>query len=182
MANKIKEGAWTGLMDLEGCEICAGDTIEDIKGEKYRVNTYQQAVPIGEGMAIDLHELFHRAAGAIKVCEPEPKAEDEKPATKVCKCCGRELPVSEFGKHARTKDGLQPTCRECKAKAMKGRKLRRLGKVVQVVEVQSPATIRLEPEQIPAKTIADYTPQELVAELRRRGYEVKATRTIIEEL
>lgn len=33
--------------------------------------------------------------------------------TKKCTKCGRELPLSEFGKCARNKDGLQYTCKEC---------------------------------------------------------------------
>ena len=33
--------------------------------------------------------------------------------TKKCTKCGRELPLSEFGKDARSKDGLQCYCKEC---------------------------------------------------------------------
>lgn len=33
--------------------------------------------------------------------------------TKLCKKCGKELPVSEFGICKRYADGLQPYCREC---------------------------------------------------------------------
>lgn len=33
--------------------------------------------------------------------------------TKVCTKCGRELPLSEFGKHRITKDGLSYWCKEC---------------------------------------------------------------------
>jgi len=33
--------------------------------------------------------------------------------TKVCTKCGRELPLSEFGKHRLTKDGLAYRCKEC---------------------------------------------------------------------
>ena len=37
---------------------------------------------------------------------------------KVCNHCKRELPISEFGKHAKTRDGYQPLCKECKGKQM----------------------------------------------------------------
>lgn len=37
---------------------------------------------------------------------------------KFCNHCKRELPISEFGKHARTRDGYQPLCKECKSKQM----------------------------------------------------------------
>ena len=50
--------------------------------------------------------------------EPEPAA------TKVCAHCGRELPVSSFGRHSRTKDGYQPYCKECQSEMNKGHKKR----------------------------------------------------------
>lgn len=61
-----------------------------------------------------------------------PKTTDmenqDTPKTKVCKRCGRELPVTEFGKHCKTKDGLQPYCRECsKASVTEARMKRREG-------------------------------------------------------
>ena len=37
---------------------------------------------------------------------------------KICNLCGKELPLTQFGNHARTKDGLQPLCNECKGKQM----------------------------------------------------------------
>lgn len=39
--------------------------------------------------------------------------------TKICKKCGKELPLECFGKHKTTKDGLQPWCKECKKQYMK---------------------------------------------------------------
>lgn len=33
--------------------------------------------------------------------------------TKVCRECGRELPISEFNKRRTAKDGLQDRCRDC---------------------------------------------------------------------
>lgn len=42
-------------------------------------------------------------------------------ATKVCKKCGRELPVQAFGRHHLAKDGYQPICRECRSEAQKGK-------------------------------------------------------------
>ena len=35
------------------------------------------------------------------------------PNTKKCKTCGKEKPLSEFGKSVQTKDGLNYTCRDC---------------------------------------------------------------------
>ena len=33
--------------------------------------------------------------------------------TKICKKCGRELPITEFSKGNKAKDGLQPWCKHC---------------------------------------------------------------------
>ena len=33
--------------------------------------------------------------------------------TKKCKACGRALPVSEFGKHWKSKDGYRNVCKSC---------------------------------------------------------------------
>lgn len=42
---------------------------------------------------------------------------DEKQiSTKVCNCCGNELPITAFDRHGRSKDGYHKVCRACKAK------------------------------------------------------------------
>lgn len=43
---------------------------------------------------------------------------------KVCSHCGRELPITNFGRHSRTKDGYQPCCRECQSEMNKGHRPR----------------------------------------------------------
>lgn len=40
----------------------------------------------------------------------------KQPEKKVCKHCLKELPVSRFGPHANSKDGLQSWCRQCQRK------------------------------------------------------------------
>lgn len=65
-----------------------------------------------------------RPVSTIRVmdCWVDPSLEEKAPvATKVCPRCGRELPVSEFGRHSRTKDGYQPLCRECRSASVKGK-------------------------------------------------------------
>lgn len=73
------------------------------------------------------HDGPHCNKGRIKPVSPismgdcwEPITEKPDVVTKVCKRCGRELPVSEFGRHPKTKDGYQPVCRECRSAEMKG--------------------------------------------------------------
>ncbi len=44
--------------------------------------------------------------------------------TKICKRCGRALPLTAFGRHSRTKDGYQPLCNECLSEQNKGHRPR----------------------------------------------------------
>lgn len=37
--------------------------------------------------------------------------------TKICPKCGKELPVSEFSKNSKAKDGLQSQCKSCQKAA-----------------------------------------------------------------
>ena len=53
---------------------------------------------------------------------PVPNNENEKESymmetTKKCSTCGRVLPVEEFHKNKRCKDGLMPFCKECHLKS-----------------------------------------------------------------
>ena len=58
-------------------------------------------------------------------CWTEPgTAPAEEMQMKVCSHCGRELPITNFGRHSRTKDGYQPCCKECLSKMNKGHKKR----------------------------------------------------------
>lgn len=58
-------------------------------------------------------------------CFTEPGTAPSDPVqTKVCSHCGRELPVSNFGRHSRTKDGYQPCCKECQSEMNKGHRKR----------------------------------------------------------
>ena len=77
----------------------------------------------------------------------------EQVKTKVCKRCGRELPLHEFGRHARTADGLQVYCRECSKQAMM--RTRR----AKVEKDKERATYGL----------ASFSTEDIVNELRRRG-------------
>ena len=84
--------------------------------------------------------------------------------TKVCKCCGRELPIVEF---RQTKIGRVNTCNECitkhQIKAKADKKMRKM-------EGE-------ESEKAKRARLADFTPRELMEELKRRGYEGTLTYT-----
>lgn len=67
--------------------------------------------------------------------------EEKQISTKVCTCCGNELPVTAFNKHGRSKDGYATICRACKTKVKDGN-----------------------------SELSKFTPRELIEELRVRGY------------
>ena len=88
--------------------------------------------------------------------------------TKTCPRCGRELPCETFGKHARTRDGLQPYCKECRSQARIG-KSSRPGQETQTSYTRT----------VVRETLTD---KQMVDQLREHGWTVTCTRTITEEL
>lgn len=93
---------------------------------------------------------------------------DTKQETQVCKVCGRELPLSRFCK---SHLGVFKTCKECVQKkhvqTLADKKMARLKKD----EVATARNMRL----------SEFEPRELMAELKRRGYEftMKYTKVLI---
>lgn len=91
--------------------------------------------------------------------------------TKVCKKCGRELPVGEFYKMPASKDGIDSVCKEC----------RKVGMRENYKAKKSEALRRKEglPFNVDDKTggagLESYSARELMLELRRRGYSGKLT-------
>lgn len=73
--------------------------------------------------------------------------------TKVCSCCGRELPLSEFHKKTSSKDGHQSYCKECAVKLAR----ERLNSLRAAAAEKGPG-------------LSAYTPRQLMEELARRGY------------
>ena len=86
--------------------------------------------------------------------------------TKVCKCCGRELPISNFKKG---RWGYVSVCTECDKQHRAENKQSRINMAKQKIE-----DVRAENRQL---CLADFTPRELMAELKRRGYEGKLVYT-----
>ena len=79
--------------------------------------------------------------------------------TKVCKVCGKELPIDQFRPNPKCKDGHLDTCYECL-----NNKIKETNKKKEEVDV--------------TKELHLYAEEELVQELRERGWEVTCTKTI----
>lgn len=78
--------------------------------------------------------------------------------TKKCKCCGRELPVSEF---SRAGYGTLNTCKECVSKNKKAAKAKKRQERDFEKEIADARKMRLK----------DFTPRDLMEELASRGIE-----------
>lgn len=80
--------------------------------------------------------------------------------TKKCKCCGRELPISMFTKGGY---GIHNTCKECAVKKRQATKEKK----------DKERNYENEIEQAKKMRLLDFTPRDLMEELKRRGYRGK---------
>lgn len=118
--------------------------------------------------------------------EPMTDMNTRTEATKLCKKCGRHLTLDHFGKKNGTKDGLQYWCKECVTRNVLD--ARRAKKAAQEAAKPQTKTEAPKPEPLPifnpVTAVQEISDDLLAQELRRRGWDVKATRpkTIIEEL
>lgn len=94
--------------------------------------------------------------------------------TKVCKKCGKELPTTEFYPSKAEKDGLQVYCKDCGRDYQRARKAKLKANAFSFREAEKPKpeTINIDGRTlIKVRTsLSDYTPRELLEELKRRGY------------
>lgn len=88
----------------------------------------------------------------------------EQETVKTCKCCGRTLDISNFKKG---RWGYVSVCNECDKLHRAENRQARIDKAKQKVE-----DVRAENRQL---CLADFSPRELMLELKRRGYEGKIT-------
>jgi len=96
------------------------------------------------------------------------------PTTKVCRRCGRELPLEAFAKNKSRTDGLQENCRECMAAYNREYSARKKAGAFtfkpKTEASEAPVAVNPATTEIPD--------HDLVHELRRRGYDVTCKKTI----
>ena len=112
---------------------------------------------------------------AQKECFETKEIEMEEKRTKVCKVCGKELPIEMFRKNTKSKDGYTDTCIDCiNVKIRAG--FNKKKDVQEKPKAEEP--IRLEDTIKMVDAIKNIPGQILVNELRQRGYDVTCTKTI----
>lgn len=84
--------------------------------------------------------------------------------TKICRVCGEEKPISDFPKYSRSTDGYDTRCKCCVNARQKANYHAR----------------KITPKGGGNPALADFTPRELIEELRTRGYKgtLEFTKTI----
>ena len=112
---------------------------------------------------------------AQKECFETKDIEMEEKRTKVCKVCGKELPIEMFRKNNKSKDGYTDTCFDCinvkiRAGFNKKKDVQRKPKAEEPIRLED--TIKM------VDSIDNIPDQALVNELRQRGYDVTCTKTI----
>lgn len=112
---------------------------------------------------------------AQKECFEPKEIEMEEKRTKVCKVCGKELPIDMFRKNIKSKDGYTDTCFDCiNVKIRAG--FNKKKDVQEKPKAEEP--MRLEDTIKMVDAIHNVPDQALVNELRQRGYDVTCTKTI----
>lgn len=102
----------------------------------------------------------------------ETKVETMQNGLKECKRCGRLLPLGCF---KRTRyGGYACVCTECSTKKLRENRQKRIEEQKQKVE-----DVRAENRKL---CLTDFTPRELMEELKRRGYEFEMTYTEVHHI
>lgn len=86
--------------------------------------------------------------------------------TKFCKCCGRELSLDHF---KRGRYGYVSVCLDCDKKHRAEKRQERIDE-----QKKKEDDLRAEKRNL---CLSDFTPRELMQELKRRGYEFEMTYT-----
>lgn len=156
------------------------------------------------GFFADACPLFTREPEQKPAPETKKEMEKETPTTKVCKKCGRELPLEQFHKN---RWGYTQVCKECKAGKTSDRVKELAAEILTPTKAkpkkekgpiqeyklkkadpkpEKPKPAPLTPEEVEAHKqdallgiLRTATDKQLADELTRRGYRGHLTKTII---
>lgn len=180
-----------------------GTRICKVCGRELPLDQFTRSCKSRDGYTHTCKECFSAQMSEKKKALWASKPKKEKPVQeqevlpegqKRCRRCGRILPVTAFGRHATTPDHLHPTCTECRkaeGRAVYERNCARKGITPKPPRVDVPvirpkedmAIILNEVEEAlkearKEQALRTLTDEELVAELRRRGWTITATKEL----
>ena len=90
--------------------------------------------------------------------------------TKICVCCGKSLPIENFGRNRQTSDGHMVTCKECTNKRYRENYKKRKS-VVTPTASSSVATSKPTLDDSGRNPeLSKFHARELIAELKARNY------------
>ena len=90
--------------------------------------------------------------------------------TKICVCCGKVLPIENFGRNRQSSDGRMVTCKECTNKRYRENYKKRKGTVTPSVSSSTTTTKTKLDDDGRNPDLAKFHARELIAELKARNY------------
>ena len=193
MPVKKSTGAPTGFKDKEGNPILVHNYVADSNGSTYYINAYSQAVPTGDGVAVELERLSKdselRVLSAKEVLEmhpafkPEPKAKraprgsaktakGKKPAAPAPAAASEPAPEVSPAPAHEAAPVPSPAAATAPAEKPQDPSVKKEPNDVDQAEIN--AELEMLIQAIPDRLLAD--------ELRRRGYVFAAVKPIIVHL
>lgn len=152
MSRKMRSGEDTSLKDKDGKAILVHSHVADAKGDIYLVNAFLQAVPIGDGVAVQLADLLRTGEVRVLTAQEVLEMQASKPA-----------PAAAARSRRRKKEQLPPAASASAESQPSGD-----------ADPGVLAEISMVISTIPDKMLAD--------ELRRRGYVFSAARLVIDKV
>lgn len=90
--------------------------------------------------------------------------------TKICVCCGKVLPIENFGRNKQSSDGRMVTCKECTNKRYRENYRKRKSIVTPSVSSSTVAIKSKLDDNGRNPDLAKFHARELIAELKARNY------------
>lgn len=90
--------------------------------------------------------------------------------TKICVCCGKVLPIENFGRNRQSSDGRMVTCKECTNKRYRENYRKRKSIVTPSASSTTAATKPKLDDNGRNPDLSKFHARELIAELKARGY------------
>lgn len=90
--------------------------------------------------------------------------------TKICVCCGKVLPIENFGRNRQSSDGRMVTCKECTNKRYRENYKKRKSTVTPSTPSSSATTKTKLDDDGRNPDLAKFHARELIAELKARNY------------